>query len=250
MNSQTVSGDRVDFPGFKIEDKELPIMLCGSSPFIGLGQFGFKAFEYRVRFYNHPDNMADIFVHFIRQGCKGVHIHCYDNIVKAVEMAYDVETFPVAASLTTKDVAGQLKKLSKLETALVFVHSSYTDSLDEKVLRGMTKEIRDAGMIPGLTTNAPGTSIPVLDAMDIDFSVYRTPINKEGKYMNPSKELALQAVKGSAKKIVAMNPLAGKINPGEGLPFVMEYCDSFCVGFTGKDQIDAVYKVLEKVVKG
>jgi hypothetical protein len=239
----------VDFPAFKIEDKELPIMLCGSSPFIGLGQFGFKAFEYRVRFYNHPDNMADLFVHFVRQGCKGAHIHCYDNIVKAVEMAYDVETFPVAASLTTKDVTSQLKKLSALKTVLVFVHPSQTDSLNKEVLQNITKKIRDAGMIPGLTTNVPGVSIPQIDAMGLDVSAYRTPLNIQGKYMTPGKEQVLKAIENTDKKILATNPLVEKVSPEVGLPFVMEHCNGFCVGFTEKDHIDAVYNALATILK-
>ncbi|MBU7027071.1 MAG: hypothetical protein HXS48_09015 [Theionarchaea archaeon] len=248
MDNESTSGDRVDFPTFKIEDKELPIMLCGSAPFVGIGQFGFRAFEYRVRFYNHPDNMADIFVHFVKQGCKGAHVLCFDNILKAVKMAYDVEPFPIAASLNVKDIALQLKKLSMLKTVLVFVHPSQTDSLNRELLRGITKEIRDAGMIPGLATNAPGTSIPVLDTIDIDFSAYLTSINKEGKYMVPSRKVALETIKSTEKKVVAENPLPGKIPPEEGLPFVMEHCDSFSMGFTEKDQIDDTYKILEHVM--
>jgi hypothetical protein len=237
----------VDFPTFKVEDRELPIMLCGSSPFVGLGQFGFKAFDYRVRFYNHPDSMADIFVHFIRKGCKGAHIHCYDNILKAVKMAYDIETFPLVASLTAKDAAPQLKKLSRLETALVFVHPSHTDSLDDETLSTITRAIRDAGVVPGLATNVPGTSIPALEAMDIDFSAYLAPIDKIGKFMIPKKDVTLQAVKDTEKVVLSANPLPGKIKLEEGLSFVMGYCDGFCVGFTEKEQIDAAYDVLKQV---
>ena len=240
----------MDIPTFTIEDKTLPIMLCGSAPFLGLGYFGFKAFEYRVRFYNHPDNMADIFIHFVRQGSKGVHVLCYDNILRAVKMAYDIERFPLVVSLNAENITAQLKKISKYETVLAFVHSSQTDSLNEELLRSITEEIRNAGMIPGLTTSAPGTSIPVLDEMDIDVSAYCVPINVKGKYMTPSKELTLKAVNNTKKKIIAEKPLAaGTISPEEGLPFVVERCDGFSLGFTDKDQIDAVYKILRQAKK-
>lgn len=240
----------MDVPAFKIEGTELPIMLCGSAPFIGMGYFGFKAFDYRIKFYNHPDNMTDIFVHFVRKGCKGVHVLCYDNILKAVKMAYDVETFPVVASLNPKDVNTQLKNLSKLKTVLVFVHSSQTDSLDTDMLWSITKEIRDAGMIPGLATNDPSTSIPKLDALDIDVAAYLTSINKAGKYMVPGKDQVLKAVKDTDKKVVAENVLAGEVPPEEGIPFVVDYCNSLSLGFTDKNQIDAAYKILELTMRG
>lgn len=227
----------------------MPLMLCGSAPFVGVGQFGLKAFEYRVRFYNHPDTMADIFVHFVKRGFKGAHILCYDNIVNAVKMAYDVEHFPIVVSLNAKDIAPQLKTISKLDAVLAFVHPSHTDSLDEELLRGITQEIRDAGMIPGLATNAPGRSIHVLDAMNIDFSAYLTSVNKEGKYMVPNRKVALEAINSTEKKIIAENPLPGRIPPEEGLPFVMEHCNSFSMGFTEKDQIDDTYSIVEKVLK-
>ncbi|KYK37247.1 MAG: hypothetical protein HXS46_17775 [Theionarchaea archaeon] len=235
----------MSFPTFRIEDRELPIMLCGSSPFIGDGRFGFKATNCRIRFYKHPDAMADIFTHFIKQGCKGAHIFCYENILQAVDLAYQVEKFPIAATLSLKDVPGQLELLSKLETVLVFTHPSHTDSLDESVLQRITKEIRDAGMIPGCATYHPGVSIPLLEKMTIDCAAYLLPLNKDGKYMAPNKEKTLIAIKDTEKKLVAMKSLAvGNITPAAGFPFLVEHCDGFCVGFTNKNQIDDAYKVL------
>ncbi len=244
-------GDHVSVPAFKIEDRELPIMLCGSSPFVGMGYFGFRAFDCRIKFYNHPDNMADIFVHFARQGLKGAHVHCYENIVKAVKMAYDVETFSVIASLVPKkDTVTQLKTLSKLETAAVFVDASLTDAADEKRLQALTKEIRNSGMIPGLATYQPGITIPRLEGMDIDFSAYLVPLNKTGRYMRPSKDMTLKAVTQTRRVIIAIRPLAaGRILPEEGFPFVMEHCHGFCVGFTSKDEIDDAFQVFSQLRK-
>jgi hypothetical protein len=241
----------LNVPRFKIEDIELPIMLCGSAPFIGLGYFGFSAFNYRVKFYNHPDTMADIFAHFVRQGCKGAHVLCYDNIIKAVKIAYDVETFPVMASLVSaKNTASQLKALSRLETVLVFIDPSQSDALNESALRDTVKSIRDAGIVSGLATYTPGITIPEIDTMGLDIAAYLLPVNKEGKYMQPAKERTLQAIAHTDKKVVAMKPLAiGKIPPREGLPFVLDHCDGFCIGFTSKEQIDEAYQVLTEITR-
>ncbi|MBU7015071.1 MAG: hypothetical protein HXS43_09600 [Theionarchaea archaeon] len=238
-------------PCFKIEDIELPTMICGSAPFIGLGYFGFSAFNYRVKFYNHPDSMADIFAHFVRQGCKGAHVLCYDNIIKAIEIAYEVEKFPIMASLiSAKPVASQLKALSRLKTVLVFVDPLQSDALDASALQNSVKSIRDAGMIPGLATYTPGHTIPATEKMGLDIAAYLVPVNKEGRYMHPTKEKTLAAIVSTDRKIVAMKPLAiGKISPREGFPFVLDYCDGFCVGFTSKEQVDEAYQVLKEITR-
>jgi len=133
---------------------------------------------------------------------------------------------------------------------LVFVSPSHTDALDEKTLGTLTGEIRNAGIIPGLTTHQPEASIPLLEKMDIDFSAYMTPINKKGKHMVPNRERALNAVKSTEKKVIASKPLAvGAIKPAEGFPFVIEHVDAFCPGFSSKDQIDDAYRVLNQLVK-
>lgn len=224
-------------------------MTCGSAPFIGLGYFGFSAFNYRVKFYNHPDNMADIFTHFVRQGCKSAHVLCYDNIMKAIRMAYEVEKFPIMASLVSaKSIASQLKALSRLETVLVFVDPLQSDALNVSTLQKTIKSIRDAGMVPGLATYIPGSTIPAVEDIGLDIAAYLVPVNKQGKYMQPTKEKTLAAIASTDKKIVAMKPLAiGKISPREGFPFVLEHCHGFCVGFTSKEQVDEAYHVLSEI---
>lgn len=243
-------GDRVDFPTFEIEKRELPIMLCGSSQFLGMNQFGFKAFDLRVKFYNHPDNMAELLIHFVRQGCRGVHVLCYENILKAVKMAYNFESFPIIASLLSGDVTSQLKILSAFDTALVCVHPSLTDSLDETQLRTVISDIRNAGLIPGLSTLSPGTTIPRIDIMNLDFPAYTAPVNLAGTYMIPSKQSTLEAIASTDKIVIAEKPLAaGRINPQEGFPFVMQHSSGFCVDVISKVQIDRAYEVLTLITR-
>ena len=191
--------------------------------------------------------MADIFLHFVKKGCKGVHILCYENIVKAVKIAYNVETFPVVASLNPKEVPAQLKTLSTIETVLAFVHPSQTDSQDTKALSSITNQIRDAGMIPGLATNTPGTTIPKLDAQGIDAAAYVTSVNKAGKYMVPGKDQVVEAVTKTQKVVIAENVLAGEIPLEEGIPFAVNCCSGISLGLTSKDQIDAAYTILGSI---
>jgi hypothetical protein len=236
---------------FRIEENELPVMVCGSSLFVGMGYYGFHASDLRIKFYKHPERMAEIFSYFVKKGCKGVQVLCYTNILRAAKIAQEKDTFPVAAVLVASlDVDNQLEMLGTLNTDVVFVSATQTDLVDEKQLQKITGKIRDAGMVPGLATGVPGVSIFKLEEMDIDFSAYLVPVNKLGVHMRPNKEKTLDAITGTKRVILGMNPLAqGKLSPEEGFPFVMEYCQGFCLGFTSVKEIDAAYTALDQLLQ-
>jgi len=237
--------DPVNIPMITIETQKWPVMLCGSAPFLGMNRFGFRAFDLRVKFYNHPDAMAELFTYFIDLGCKGVHILCYENIIAAAHMAYNGESFPLMASLLPKDIPAQLNRLSPFHTVCALIPPSLTDALDESYLHSVIRDIRDAGMVPGLVTHVPGTTIPALDKMNLDVAVYLAPINIRGTYMLPSKQSALKAIMHTDTPVIADNPLAaGKISAQEGIPFVMDQCSGFSLGVISKEEINEAYDVL------
>ncbi|MFX1263703.1 MAG: hypothetical protein ACFFAZ_16760, partial [Promethearchaeota archaeon] len=61
----------------------LPRVLCGTSPFMGAGQFGLAGREWHRRFFNHPERMSEMFEHFCRLGYPGAHVTGYPTIVEA-----------------------------------------------------------------------------------------------------------------------------------------------------------------------
>ena len=63
-------------------------------------------------------------------------------------------------------------------------------------LEDYLKRIRDAGLIPGSATHN-GERLKMMDEGGYDISVFVTPVNKMGFYMNPSQEVALDAVNNS-----------------------------------------------------
>ncbi len=54
-----------------------------------------------------------------------------------------------------------------------------------------------------------GVTIPLLEAEGIEVDGYLTPVNRPGMYMFPTKELALDAIGGATKPVIAIKPLAG-----------------------------------------
>ncbi len=55
----------------------------------------------------------------------------------------------------------------------------------------------------------PGVTIPALEAGDVRFDAYITPVNKAGVFMLPTPELTLKAVRSSRTPVIAIKPMAG-----------------------------------------
>lgn len=59
------------------------------------------------------------------------------------------------------------------------------------------------------STHHPGVTIPALEASDIRFDAYITPVNKLGVFMLPTPALALDAVRASRTPVIAIKPMGG-----------------------------------------
>ena len=68
----------------------LPRLMLGTSPFIGAGQFGSKALEYRRLFFEKPENMTRLFVHSAKLGVKAVQLVGYQPLVAALRKAQEI----------------------------------------------------------------------------------------------------------------------------------------------------------------
>jgi len=63
-------------------------------------------------------------------------------------------------------------------------------------------------------------TIPRVEEME-EVDLILCPLNKAGRFMEPSVESTLQAIDGSSKRIIAIKPLAaGRLSPQEGLEYV------------------------------
>lgn len=72
-----------------------------------------------------------------------------------------------------------------------------------------------------LGTHHAGSTIPILEGSSVKFDGYVTPVNKLGIMMFPTMNMALEAMRGSRRSIIAIKPLAGgRIEPREALEYV------------------------------
>ena len=47
-------------PSISVKGKKLPRVLLGTSPFLGAGQFGVKAYEYYKAFFENPFRITEL----------------------------------------------------------------------------------------------------------------------------------------------------------------------------------------------
>lgn len=66
-----------------------------------------------------------------------------------------------------------------------------------------------------------GVTIPLLEGSGVRFEGYVTPVNQVGALMLPTREAALQAVRSTRRKVVAIKTMAGgRLPPSEALRYV------------------------------
>jgi len=82
--------------------------------------------------------------------------------------------------------------------------------------------LRDNFNYPALLgSHHAGMTIPILEMAGINFAGYITPINEAGVMMFPTQEIALEAIRGTKKPVIAIKPLAGgRIAPEEALEWI------------------------------
>lgn len=224
---------------------ELPRLMLGTSPFIGAGQFGHRAYEYRRRFFHQPENMTTLFVKSAELGVAAVQLVVYEPLVQALEHAFEIigEKFFVAAVIMSGvKFDKHLKLIEWLEPEVVAMHAAFCDVADERLCKWV-KKIREMGAAPAASTHVPGDTIPMLDDFGLDIEAYLAPLNPKGYFMEPDYESALRAIKETNKKVIAIKPLAaGALKPEKSLfGFIFEHADAASVGITSEQEMKETY---------
>lgn len=240
------------FPTFKVENQRIPRILLGTSPFLGAGQFGVRAYQYYKRFFENPRNITELVIEAINIGVRGVQLVAYREIAEAVKQA-QVETgaeLIIVGSLPFDKPEEGLHCLKDMQTKVVLLHGEETDRLNFDKLELWFGKIRDLGFIPGVATHNPDSTLPEILGSKLDFSVVLLPFNAAGFLMG-NKERVMEMVRGSDKSFIAMKPLAaGRLEPKEALEYVFscESIDSAAVGVATKEEVREVFSIAKSIL--
>jgi len=225
------------------------MLIHGISPFIGGGQFGSKSREYYNRFYLNPTLISEFFVYFSTKCYPCIHISPHPPILEAIELASEIRTINVIATVEEEK---ELELIANLDPLVVFLHGSVTDRMDKKKILSFSNSCRELGFVPGVATHNPGEIIPHIEKLEV-VRAYMAPINPLGIYMKPSFDstlLAVEMARKNGKYIFGMKTLAsGRVNPYKGFPFALNYAHSIIVGFTEFRHIDEACSLVRKIVE-
>ncbi|MFX0045209.1 MAG: hypothetical protein ACFE8Z_05135 [Candidatus Hermodarchaeota archaeon] len=237
----------------------LPRLLCGTSPFMGAGQFGLAGREWYRRFFNHPDRMSEMFVHFCKLGYPGVHVTAYPTVIEAARITKESQDLRVAISLLPENWERNLEETLVLDPEVVFVHGAMTDRfLDRRLedLRSCFEAIRAANAFPGLATHDTCNTLRVLQSddnplQDEAFGLL-LPVNKTGYSVGGSTtemEQLLQSL-DVRNPVMGMKVLAaGKLPPQEALEyaFSLPRVRAVTVGVTERWQAAQLTEIMDSI---
>ncbi len=240
-----------DFPTVEIEGVKVPKLLIGINSLLGWSHTSAGRDRWIVRYYT-ARNIAKVFERCMELGVYGVLGPVWPGLLQAIGIA-ERETGQKMMLVSTtigeiKDTEKQLRMLRGVNSPICCIHGAWSDSWPVRNgklvgLQTYLGMIREAGLIPGLACHN-GDRLSMVDKGGYDVSVFVTPINKAGFYMNPTQKSSLDAIGGTKKPVIAIKPLAsGRFDEGkvrEWLEWALSQrgVSALCVGFMNEEEAE------------
>jgi len=223
----------------------------GTSPFIGAGQFGYKAADYYRKFYQNPQNMEEIIVKSVELGVPAIQAIAYERIIQAIKNVQDKLQVNLFCSVTIgfDDWRKELNESKMINPQIAFIFPSITDLRNKEKLKEVIDGIQDAGVIPGCATHNPWKTLPFLEDSGLDVKVYLAPVNPVGRLMGSEPDKAAALLEKVKKPVIAKKVLAaGTIGPEEAFPFVsrIKSVKGMTVGITSIQEAEETFEQAKK----
>ena len=230
-----------------IHSVKIPRLMLGTSPFLGAGQFGHRAMEYRKRFYENPENITELIAEAADFGIPYVQALGDERIAKAIDDAREQtgKDIQVVGSVGMYDFDQELEIMKSLNAKVILTHAFITDRLDGYFGKCID-EISNT-TIAGAVTHNPGVTIPELASYD-KVKVVMAPINKMGKYMLPSARETLEAIESTDKIVLGKKTLAaGSLGPKDALEYVSNFVYGVAIGITSSQELRETFGIAKQL---
>ena len=234
----------------KIHGKKIPLVMMGTSTFVGSSQFGKKAKEYRKKFLFHPKAILELLEEAYKVGCRGIHAVDAGKILQAVKMMKEsYEDFLlIGSSIPGPDPL--IEGLIQAEAEIIFVHGSVSDKKDTHLMN-LVDEINSRGVITGLAVHNP------IDTLNFAFKnlnkmdTFLVPFNKKGLYMGDKQKLEEIIDNNEDKNFIGMKTLAaGQLEPQEAYQYIQKH--NICaatIGMVTGEEARMTSKIALKALK-
>jgi hypothetical protein len=226
---------------------EIPLVSVGTSPFIGAGQFGKVAFEWRNRFLNNPKAMLEILETSYGCGARGIEVIPSGKIMEAAQIMSETYSDFVITGSTYPGLDPKIEILVEIGAKIIFVHGIISDNKGVNLERFLDN-ISDYGIIPGIATHEPISTIKYCIENSLKVKVFLLPFNVNGFLMGNVKEL--EYIVNHIKKYFYMGMktlAAGKIDPKLAFQYIQNH--NICavtIGIVTKQQAEESTKIALK----
>lgn len=226
---------------------EIPCLMLGTSPFLGAGQFGPRAREYYEHFYLNPANITSLIVEAAQFDITWVQAIACKPIAEAIAEArrQTQRQIEIVATVGVEQFEPELKLMKNLGAKIVLTHAKITDRLDS-YFRDCIERIDDTA-IAGAVTHNPGIIIPKLSGYD-KVKIVMAAINLAGRFMNPSPESTLDAIKNTEKIVLGKKTLAaGLLKAQEALEYAADYVYGAAIGVASTEEFKETFGIAKEL---
>jgi len=246
-----------DFPRTTIESVSVSRLIMGTNWWLGYSHTS-SAKDKEILRTCTAERAADMIEIYLKAGVDTIlGPYPLPHLEKAIQMAQDRTGRKVIYLVTPSLNLGQdakaddenrrtFEKCAALGAPVCMPHTSSTDALvdrRDRVIRDMDKYcrmIREAGMIPGLSTHMP--EVPVYaDETGLDVATYIQLYNAVGFLMQIEVDWVHRMIWQCKKPVITIKPLAvNKVLPLVGLAFnwaTIRDQDMVCVGTSTPDEV-------------
>lgn len=246
------------FPRTEVGGISVPRLICGTNWMLGYTHTSRAKHLLSRELFDVPSKMADVVEVFARAGCNALMSSPSDFVataIREVEQRTGVRMIwiltPGSRESPDLDTWKRLaEEARRMGATFCFPHQAITDPRLDRVnhclaadLVAILKIIRDAGMVPGLSTHAP-EAILCSDSSGADVESYIQPYNAAGFLCQVETDWLQRVFHRAKKPVMTIKPLAaGRLVPSVGLPFVwntLRDCDMVTVGTFSRYEAEEV----------
>lgn len=225
--------------------------MTGTSPFIGAGQFGMKAYDYRRRFLFNAHAMVEILEASYKVGCRGIEVIPAGKISEAVKIMKDTHNDYIVTGSTFPGPDPLIEELIKIDARIIFVHGIVSDNLNKNLLK-LIDEITSRGVIPGIAVHNPIRTLEFCFENLKEIRTFLIPFNAKGFIMGSQKKLESMIDNKKDYYFIGMKTLAaGQIDPKDAYDYISRHniC-SVTIGMTTpQEAMNSTRIALEKLNK-
>ncbi|MFX0023670.1 MAG: hypothetical protein ACFE9S_15190 [Candidatus Hermodarchaeota archaeon] len=228
----------------KIDNIKIPLVSVGTSPFIGANQFGSKAFEWRSKFLNNPEAILEILEASYAKGARGIEVIPSGKILQAAQIMSEKYNDYVITGSTYPGLDPKIEALIENGAKIIFVHGVISDDKGKDML-SLLDEISNYGIIPGIATHDPISTIKHCSENSLKVKVFLIPFNSIGFLMGNANELEDIVNKSKDCYYIGMKTLAaGQIKPEIAFQYIANH--NICavtIGMVTKKQAEESTKI-------